>query len=155
MRLSSKKRKNILRERRRVIEQGISLQWHHGKEITTEHLDLLFSCYRNTIAEHGSYPYLNQKFFETFVQTLPSAVQLLTAQHGGRYIACAFFLRGQNSLFGRYFHHACAGVNQLASAVPVAIRHIPRRILRCPDHHHPVNVLSIGVMFLRMHVCPV
>ena len=102
-RLSSKKRKNILRERRRVIEQGISLQWHHGKEITTEHLDLLFSCYRNTIAEHGSYPYLNQKFFETFVQTLPSAVQLLTAQHNGRYIACAFFLRGQNSLFGRYW----------------------------------------------------
>ena len=103
MQLSSKKRKNILRERRRVIEQSISLKWHHGNEITHEHLDLLFSCYQNTIAEHGSYAYLNRKFFETLVQTFPDGVQLLVAQQGGHSIACAFFLRGKNSLYGRYW----------------------------------------------------
>ena len=102
-RLSSKKRKNILRERRRVVEQDIALQWHHGKDITKEYLDLLYLCYRNTIAEHGSYAYLNRKFFEILIETIPDGVQLLTAHHGGQPIACAFFLRGKDSLYGRYW----------------------------------------------------
>ncbi len=102
-RLSSKKRKNILRERRRVLEQGIELRWLHGHEISNGHLDLLMACYGNTIAEHGSYAYLGREFFAQLVQTLPDSVQLLLAEHHGRYVACAFFIRGDTSLFGRYW----------------------------------------------------
>ena len=101
--LSSKKRKNIARERRRVTDQGMAMRWVPGNAIEPQHIDLLYACYQNTIAEHGSYAYLNPRFFEHLVRDLPEAVQLLIASRNNLDIACGFFLRGKNALYGRYW----------------------------------------------------
>ncbi|MBT4806177.1 MAG: N-acetyltransferase, partial [Acidiferrobacteraceae bacterium] len=101
--LSSKKRKNILRERRRVREQEITLHWLQGSQLNSSHLDFLTACYTNTIAEHGSYAYLSREFFAQLARELPDSVQLLRATRNGQDIACAFFIRGKTALFGRYW----------------------------------------------------
>lgn len=110
--LSSKKRKNILRERRRVRDEGVSLSWIAGRDIQKHHTELLYACYRNTIAEHGSYAYLNPRFFVELAESLPEGIQLLVASQGGNEIACGFFLRGQRTLYGRYWG-ALTHVNDL------------------------------------------
>ncbi|MHC8865448.1 GNAT family N-acetyltransferase [Arenicellales bacterium IMCC57338] len=101
--LSSKKRKNIIRERRRVKDQGIQLTWVDGPDITTQHKNLLYACYQNTIREHGSYAYLTSSFFENLIQALPNSVQMLVASKDNKDLACGFFLRGKNTLYGRYW----------------------------------------------------
>ena len=101
--MSSKKRKNIRRERRRVREAGIDLRWVRGEDINDEQLSFFYTCYHQTIAEHGSFLYLNQKFFETLRQTMPAQIRLLLAQRGGKNVAAGFFVCADNTLYGRYW----------------------------------------------------
>ena len=101
--LSSKKRKNITRERRRVREAGIRMSWLDQSEVTDQTVDFFFACYRNTIAEHGSYLYLNRDFFQSVCTNLPDHVRMLVAEKDGNPVAAAFFLCGQHSLYGRYW----------------------------------------------------
>ncbi len=101
--LSSKKRKNIVRERRRVREAGIRMCWLDKAELTDQRLGFFFDCYSNTIAEHGSYLYLNREFFRTICTNLPDQVRMLVAERDERPVAAAFFLCGEHSLYGRYW----------------------------------------------------
>jgi hypothetical protein len=101
--MSSKKRKNIRRERRRVREAGINLCWLRGEEISDEQLSFFYACYHQTIAEHGSFLYLNQEFFETLRQTMPAQIRLLLAQRGSTNVAAGFFVCADNALYGRYW----------------------------------------------------
>jgi len=101
--LSSKKRKNILRERRRVREAGIRMCWLDKAELTDQRLGFFFDCYSNTIAEHGSYLYLNREFFRTICTNLPDQVRMLVAERDETPVAAAFFLCGEHSLYGRYW----------------------------------------------------
>jgi hypothetical protein len=101
--LNSKRRKNILRERRSTISQGITYRWLNGRDATANDWSFFYFCYRTTIAEHGAIPYLNEAFFQSVGQTMPDGVLLLVASREGRDIAAAFFLLGNRSLFGRYW----------------------------------------------------
>ena len=101
--MSSKKRKNIRRERRRVREAGINLRWLRGEEISDEQLSFFYTCYHQTIAEHGSFLYLNQEFFETLRRKMPEQIRLLLAQRGSKNVAAGFFVCADNALYGRYW----------------------------------------------------
>ena len=101
--LSSKRRKNILRERRDMNSEGMTFRWLNGRETTANDWSFFYSCYRTTIAEHGAIPYLNEAFFQLLGQTMPNGVRLLVASRQGHDIAAAFFLLGERSLFGRYW----------------------------------------------------
>ena len=100
---SSKKRKNISRERRRIQDFGVNMEWIHGVNISEEILDFFFACYTQTISEHRSYLYLNKEFFRRLFETMPEFIQILVARRHGQLVASALFLRGSNSLFGRYW----------------------------------------------------
>ena len=97
--MSSKKRKNIRRERRRVREAGIDLCWLRGEEISDEQLSFFYTCYHQTIAEHGSFLYLNQEFFETLRRKMPEQIRLLLAQRGSKNVAAGFFVCADNALY--------------------------------------------------------
>ncbi|GIT48825.1 MAG: hypothetical protein Ct9H300mP14_07530 [Gammaproteobacteria bacterium] len=43
-------------------------RWVRGEDINDEQLSFFYTCYHQTIAEHGSFLYLTRKFFETFRQ---------------------------------------------------------------------------------------
>lgn len=100
---SSKKRKNVKRERKSVAVQDIQFEWLSGDEITTHHWQTYYRFYRSTIDCRGAIPYLNMDFFRTLSDTLPKNVLLLLARQNDRYIAGAFFLTGDKSLYGRYW----------------------------------------------------
>lgn len=101
--LRSKKRKNMLRDRRLVREAGISFQRLNGAELGDEQLDFIFACYQRTFLLHGNHPALNREFFARLLQHMPEAVMVVIASRDPQPIAMSFFLQGGGRLYGRYW----------------------------------------------------
>jgi len=101
--LSSKRRKNVRRERRRVKEQGIEFDNITGDDLTEEHWDTFYRFYRATIDFRGAEAYLTKKFFKQIGVTMRDQILLTLARHDGAYVAGALNLIGQDTLYGRYW----------------------------------------------------
>ena len=100
---NSKKRKNILRERRYIREQGIVLKQIPGNDITEQELDVFFQFYQLTYLKRGNPPYLNQEFFKEIAETMPEQLLLTLAIKKDIYVGAAFSLLGECSYYGRYW----------------------------------------------------
>ncbi len=100
---SAAKRKKVKRERRYVREAGIVLERIPGSEATEQQWKTFFRFYLNTIHARGAIPYLNLEFFQELGRTMPQQVVMLLARHDDRYVAGALFLRGAETLYGRYW----------------------------------------------------
>lgn len=101
---SSRKRKNLNKERRRVKEQGIILKRLSGNDISPETWQRFHHFYQITYAKrsgHGGY--LTQSFFEQIAQALPDNIVLVTATKDDRLIAAALNFRDSHTLYGRYW----------------------------------------------------
>lgn len=101
--LTSRKRKSIRRERRQVAEQGISFRRFHGRDIPDHVLTAFHVFYQATYLKRGQRPYLNQSFFERVRTNLSEHLYLIIAVRDGEMIAGALFLRGEDTLYGRYW----------------------------------------------------
>ena len=101
--LTSKKRKNIRRERRRVAEAGVTLRIVHGDEADTGLWRDMHRFYRNTFRAHGNLPLISRECFEDIGARLGRDVVLVAAERDGRRIAGAICLRGPDTLYGRYW----------------------------------------------------
>lgn len=101
--LSSKKRKSIRRERRRVKEAGIEFRTHAGAEISAELWHSFHRFYVNTFHVHGNIPLLSLGFFREIGERLGSRVMLVEALRRDRTIAAALCLRSPTTLYGRYW----------------------------------------------------
>jgi predicted N-acyltransferase len=102
-RLNHARRKNLRQERRRVREAGVELRWLEGEAIERRHWEFFNRCYRRTYALHHSSPYLNLPFFLRLGATLAEHVAMVLASRDGHDIACALFLRDDQTLYGRYW----------------------------------------------------
>jgi uncharacterized protein len=100
---SSRKRKNLRKERTRVTEQGIEFVVLEGAEITDEHWRDFYRFYESTYLVRGRTPYLNRKFFTELGRTMPQYLMLVMARKEGRNIAGALFFKGVDTLYGRYW----------------------------------------------------
>ncbi len=100
---NSKKRKNLLRERRYIRDQGIVLKQIHGKDITEQQLDVFFQFYQLTYLKRGNPPYLNIEFFKEIALTMPEQLLLILAVKDNTYVGTAFSLLGEESYYGRYW----------------------------------------------------
>lgn len=101
---ASRKRKNLRRERRRVSEQGITLQTLTGEQAEPAHWEQFYSFYQMTYAKrsgHGGY--LSREFFTEVVPALGSQAILVLAHHRGQAVAGALYFRSADTLFGRYW----------------------------------------------------
>lgn len=101
---SSRKRKNVKKERRKISEQEVSLIRLTGDEITSELWDVFFSFYQLTYAKrsgHGGY--LRREFFDRLSESMPQQVMLVLAQHDDRYVAGALYFFSSTTLYGRYW----------------------------------------------------
>ena len=101
---SSRKRKNLRRERKRVTEQGITLQTRSGKEITEQHWQQFHHFYQLTYAKrsgHGGY--LNRDFFTETAAGMGEHVIMVLAYLEDRPVAGALYFRSADTLFGRYW----------------------------------------------------
>lgn len=101
--LRSKKRKNMLRDRRLVRDAGICFRRLSGHELDEQAVDFIFACYQRTFLLHGNHPALNREFFALLVRDMPEAVLAVFALRDEQPIAMSFFLQGGGRLYGRYW----------------------------------------------------
>ncbi|MCQ0166101.1 GNAT family N-acetyltransferase [Pseudomonas sp. S12(2018)] len=101
--LSSRKRKQMRKEREQVAGQGIEFQWYHGHELSEAQWDFVYACYANTYAVRRRAPYLSRAFFSLLAERMPASIRVVMAHQGGRAVAMAFSLVGGDSLYGRYW----------------------------------------------------
>jgi predicted N-acyltransferase len=99
--LSSKKRKNIKRERRGAIETGIEIERITGSDFSKEHWDAFYQFYVDTGARKWGTPYLTRQFFSMIGETMPDDLLLIMCKRDGRYVAGAINFIGGDCLFGR------------------------------------------------------
>jgi uncharacterized protein len=101
--LTSKKRKQIKRERRRVNEQDIQIDVLVGDDIAAEHWSVFHRFYCSTFYRKWGEPRLTETFFQTLNERLPGAPMLLLARAAGDYVAGAFALVSDDTLYGRHW----------------------------------------------------
>jgi predicted N-acyltransferase len=101
--LSSKKRRNIIKERKQALKNNVSIEHLTGSAITETHWDIFFECYQDTGSRKWGNPYLSRKFFSLIGQSMPDAILLILCKRNGRYIAGALNFIGGDTLFGRYW----------------------------------------------------
>lgn len=103
-RFTSRKRKSLRRERRKVAEQGVSVLRLRGDEARAEDWSRFYFFYQLTYAKrsgHGGY--LSEAFFHQISRTLGEQLLLIFAYRGEQCIAGALCFFDQHSLYGRYW----------------------------------------------------
>jgi uncharacterized protein len=100
--LASRKRKQLLRERREA-QEGVEIVRLSGSALTEEVWDAFFEFYMDTGSRKWGHPYLNRKFFSLAGQSMNDKIVLILAKRGSRYIAGALNFVGQNTFYGRYW----------------------------------------------------
>ncbi len=106
--LSSRKRKNIRKERQKVAESGIQIDTLTGGDILPHHWDEFHRFYVNTYDRKWGYPYLTRDFFALLGDQMADSVALIRAEADGRAIAGALNLIGADALYGRNWGSAGA-----------------------------------------------
>ncbi|WP_422025219.1 GNAT family N-acetyltransferase [Roseovarius sp.] len=109
--MSSRKRKNIRKERREANGFGGEVRMLTGGDIEPEHWDAVWTFYQDTGARKWGVPYLTREFFEIAHEVLRDDILLVLAEREGRPVAGALNMIGRDALFGRYWgcteHHPC------------------------------------------------
>ncbi|WP_049723146.1 GNAT family N-acetyltransferase [Gilvimarinus polysaccharolyticus] len=101
---ASRKRKNVLKERRRVGEQGFSFSTLSGAELTPEHWQFFHQLYQHTyLKRSGHGGYLNAAFFQALGASLAEHCVMVLAHHDSQTVAAALYLRDNQTLYGRYW----------------------------------------------------
>ena len=100
---SSRKRKNILKERRQVQQLGLEIRVLHGNEISHEEWQLFHQYYCDLYDRKWGFPSLTLGFFEEIGETLAQQVVLVQAYRGNECIANALNLRSDDTLYGRHW----------------------------------------------------
>jgi predicted N-acyltransferase len=99
--LSSRKRKNIRKERDSVCAAGITCEWVTGRDITEAHWDAFFAFYMDTGSRKWGSPYLTRRFFSLIGENMAEHILLVFARRHGRIIAGALNFIGSDALYGR------------------------------------------------------
>lgn len=109
--LSSRKRKNIRKERATAQRFGGSIQTFTGDALRPEHWDAFWRFYQDTGARKWGQPYLTRAFFDIAHEVLRDDIALVLAERDGRWVAGALNFIGADTLYGRYWgcseHHSC------------------------------------------------
>lgn len=100
---SSRKRKNLKKERAQVAAQGIELQQIEGADISAEQWRNFYRFYESTYMVRGRSPYLSEDFFLEIGRTMPENLMLVLASHADTPVAGALYFKGNDSLYGRYW----------------------------------------------------
>ncbi len=101
--LSSRKRKNIRKERAAALAFGGRIHELTGDMIEPCHWDAFWRFYQDTGARKWGTPYLTRAFFDEAQAGLRNDILLLMAEREGVYVAGALNFIGRRTLFGRYW----------------------------------------------------
>lgn len=109
--LSSRKRKNMRKERATANDFGGEIIELTGDQILPEHWDAFWVFYQDTGRRKWGTPYLTRNFFHFAQQTLRDDMLMVLAIRDGKPVAGALNFIGRDTLYGRYWgcteHHPC------------------------------------------------
>ncbi|SFD89671.1 hypothetical protein SAMN04488523_103278 [Sulfitobacter brevis] len=107
--LSSRKRKNIRKERAQAQGFGGTIHRLTGDQLLPEHWDAFWRFYQDTGMRKWGSPYLTREFFNIAQDTLRDDIVLVLAERDGNWVAGALNFIGADTLYGRYWgcseHH--------------------------------------------------
>ncbi|WP_143562321.1 GNAT family N-acetyltransferase [Shewanella sp. UCD-KL12] len=118
--MSSRKRKNIIKERAKAINQGYTFRFIEGELVTDAQWQAFYYCYQITYAKRsGHYGYLNLEFFKLLGKTMAEQVLLLVVEKPitladntsslinesdtSQIVAAAIYFKSDTHLYGRYW----------------------------------------------------
>ena len=102
--LTSRQRKNIKKEREKVLKQSISLEKLDGGSISEGMWNKFYEFYQATYYKRGMRPYLNLDFFKEISSVLPDSILLVMAKNSSnQYVAGALNFLDSSNLYGRYW----------------------------------------------------
>ena len=99
--LSSRKRKQIRKERREACANGIAVECVTGAALGELHWDAFYAFYMDTGLRKWGSPYLTREFFSLVGERMADHVLLIIARREGRIIAGALNFIGSDALYGR------------------------------------------------------
>ena len=142
--LSSRKRKNIRKERASIAASGITLLPLTGDTITRDHIDDFYRFYMSTIDRKWGGAYLTHGVFNQLHRTMADKMLLIMAEYNGKIIGGALNFIGEDALYGRnwgadldipYLHfEAC-----YYQAIEFAIKHGLQRVEAGAQGFHKVQ----------------
>ncbi len=101
--LSSRKRKNIKKEREKARKFGGVIKHLKGNKLEKKHWDYFWNFYQDTGRRKWGTPYLNRNFFDIIHEKMSDDVLLILAEKDDIPIAGALHFIGAKTLFGRYW----------------------------------------------------
>lgn len=101
--LSSRKRKNIRKERSTAQGFGGEIRQLTGDEIQPHHWDAFWTFYQDTGSRKWGSPYLTRAFFDIAHDTMRDDILLVMAERDGQPVAGALNFIARDALFGRYW----------------------------------------------------
>jgi uncharacterized protein len=101
--LASRKRKAIRKERESVRREGLTIHQLSGADLKARHWDAFFAFYMDTGGRKWGSPYLTRSFFDILGDTMADKVVLVMAEADGRPVGGALNLKGDDTLYGRYW----------------------------------------------------
>jgi len=131
--LSSRKRKNIRKERRVAQAFGGRIVALTGGDIQPEHWDAFWQFYQDTGARKWGTPYLMREFFDIVQDEMCDDVLLVMCERDGQWVAGALNFIGADCLYGRYWgcaeDHPCLHFEVCYyQAIDYAIKHGLKRV---------------------------
>jgi len=103
-RFRSKRRNQIRRERREVVESGVRVEMLEGEAIADALFEPMFRFYLATVRGRAwGRQYLNRKFFALLRERFRSRLRFVVAHAGGEPIAGTFNVAKGDVLYGRYW----------------------------------------------------
>jgi len=142
--LSSRKRKTIRRERHEALQNGITVHWLTGSDLTEAVWDAFFEFYMETGSRKWGRPYLTRSFYSRVGETMREDIVLIMARRAGRWIAGAINFKGSHTLFGRHWgaieHHPFLHFELCYyQAIDYAIAHKLRRVEAGAQGEHKIS----------------
>jgi predicted N-acyltransferase len=101
---TSRKRKNVNKERRCVSEQAITLHVKEGIDISAEEWNCFYHFYHATYFKRsGRHGYLTADFFPLLAKSMAERLLMVQAKKDHQLIAAALYFKDSHTLYGRYW----------------------------------------------------
>ena len=110
-RLSSRKRKNLRKERRSVTRQNLDIRMQDGHSLSDADWQRIYDLYAGIYRRKYGTATLSREFFEHVGRNMPDQVLAATARDRGQINAVSLFYRSDTHLYGRvwgcegYYNH--------------------------------------------------
>ena len=131
--LNSRKRKAVKKERREALAGGIEIESVTGRDLSERVWDAFYRLYLGTSDRKWGSAYLTRKFFSLIGERMPDNVVLFMAKRGADYIAGAFNILGQDTIYGRnwgahreyrFLHFECCYYRAIEFAISRGLKRV-------------------------------